>query len=272
MVKMRSLISAFALGMVIAPTAAAELKIDLAGDFYNGAPAFEVIADDKVVSAGTVSDPSGDEITVEVGNASAIGIRFFNDAVGPLDSEGYPAPGADRNLVIRSIEFNGGRILGKDLPTGRGRVVRGDYMVVATNQLVEIPFAGMGDIVATNDAEKIEAAIVNDQNEIRGSSCDLEVQVTGYANGAVNPRSEQQAQLEDVFRAADCDIIVTGYSSSAGPTDANKRIAEQRAQAVLDFLRAQGAEFTNEEVVGFGETTDYGGTQAANRRVVVQLY
>ncbi|MEQ1768514.1 MAG: OmpA family protein, partial [Devosia sp.] len=104
--------------------------------------------------------------------------------------------------------------------------------------------------------------------------CDEQVAVTGYVNGALEPSIEQQKVLAPLLSqalAGECDLSALGYADTGGPDDLNRTVSEARAQAVAKYLADKGAKFRSTFVVGKGETTEFGPSNSANRRVVVSL-
>lgn len=249
---MRTVVFAILIGMSLVSCAtAAPVVLTLGGTFYEGAPQYEIVADNEVVGIGTVGAEHGDVAIFEIGDATQLAIRFVNDLAGPKDEDGKRPPGTDRNLIIESIEYRGERWLGKQLlgPTGVSKA--GDFAVVGINQTVPI----------------FDSLLSGER-----PSCDgMEVHITGFEKGEVLPNKAVLSALDKVVATSGCSAIITGYSSLGGPTDTNKKMSAKRAQAVLDYLVAKGAKFTSVDVAGWGETSLFGADEQMNRRVVVSL-
>ena len=69
---------------------------------------------------------------------------------------------------------------------------------------------------------------------------------------------------------------VDGYTDGVGSDAYNKRLSEQRAQSVVDYLVSQGVERNNLKIVGYGKgnpiaTNDTPEGRAKNRRVEIKL-
>ena len=71
-------------------------------------------------------------------------------------------------------------------------------------------------------------------------------------------------------------IILTGHGDLSGPTPANRRVAQQRAQAIANWLGKRGLPSTSVQVRTLGESeslipTADGVREPQNRRVEVRL-
>lgn len=243
--------------VMAAPASAEPVAIKLNGDFYDGGPSYEIQADGKTLEAGEIVSRSDTTITVDVVDISTLKIRFTNDAFGPAGT----ADGRDRNLIVRSIESGGEIWLGKDLASGTESGVRGDSLVIYANATVGLPLDDAPSSIANSSETKAGMA----------PTCSPQIEVINFANGSVQPDKVQAAKLGSLLAdKPGCAVRITGYSSTAGSSDANELISLARAQAVLEYLKQNGASFTSEEVVGFGETDQFG-SPADNRRVVVEL-
>lgn len=80
------------------------------------------------------------------------------------------------------------------------------------------------------------------------------------------------AAVQILKRHSDLKVEVAGHTDSVGNDDYNMGLSERRAQAVADYLIANGADAANITVKGYGETDPVAdnGTEegrAANRRV-----
>lgn len=121
------------------PASAAILTLTLGGTFYEGAPAYEVVADGKVVANGIVASERDDVVQFEVGDPASLAVRFTNDFAARLGADGKRPPGTDRNLIIQAVDFKGQTTLGRELFRPRGVNRLYDFAIVSTNQTVEIP-------------------------------------------------------------------------------------------------------------------------------------
>ena len=71
-------------------------------------------------------------------------------------------------------------------------------------------------------------------------------------------------------------VDVYGHTDTTGPSDANQRLSEQRAQAVANYLISQGVASSRIRWMGFGETrlavqTADGVNEPLNRRVEIKI-
>jgi len=266
---------------------ARELTLTLGGDEYQGPPKYQVLADGVQVGEGAVVAKSGQIVTVDVGNPMTLAIRFTNDAAGPVGVDGVRPPGTDRNLIVEKIELDGIEIPLTDLAPAPGLILR-RTLVVSSEQTVAIPLDGLPQVTdvvpapASSVSEPAKAETINIPTENFAApteiveapvpSCEVrDVTLTGYANGVVEPSAEALAPLIALSAIRHCAVTVTGFSSSAGPADLNLSMAEQRAKAIVKELVKKGVAADNIEIVPFGATTQFGPTQADNRRVIVNF-
>lgn len=83
--------------------------------------------------------------------------------------------------------------------------------------------------------------------------------------------------VEVVKKYADCQILVEGHASSEGPPEPyNQKLSEKRAQAVVDYLKAQGVPGDHLTAKGFSSTRPVADNataagRSANRRVEMTL-
>jgi hypothetical protein len=263
-----------AAGLVAGSATAAELTLTLGGDFYEGAPSYEILADGIVVATGTVASERDDVVSYEVGEPSSLAIRFTNDLVAPKGPDGVRPAGADRNLIIQSVAYGGRTIPGWELAGAPGVARMKGFANVSIKQTVDIPVsASIVEAAAPVEASLVETASVPDITVAPSASgCEpMEVHLTGYDNGKMLPTPRALAALDEVFTAHGCRVIITGYSSQTGSAAGNKKMAQLRAEAILDYLLERGAEFSHVDVAGWGETDLFGSDDAANRRVVVSV-
>ena len=72
----------------------------------------------------------------------------------------------------------------------------------------------------------------------------------------------------DAAKAAGAKLRVIGYADVIGAEEYNQKLSLQRAEAVAEILKANGAEVA--EVIGQGESSEYS-TKYLNRRVVIEV-
>ncbi|NHA13546.1 OmpA family protein [Thioalkalivibrio sp. XN279] len=111
-----------------------------------------------------------------------------------------------------------------------------------------------------------------------GCSCDFEMRLT-FEFGSAALSAADKAMLDEIIPTLrDLTFIrgtISGHTDSVGPEAFNQQLSERRAQAVKDYLVANGVPAQEFGVIGFGETmpvasndTDEG--RALNRRVVLE--
>jgi OOP family OmpA-OmpF porin len=92
-------------------------------------------------------------------------------------------------------------------------------------------------------------------------------------------RPDAQAALNDVAQLLVQDtsvqILVWGFTDTAGPADYNQGLSERRANAVADYLAQQGVDRSRMTTEGFGETrlavqTPDNTPEPRNRRVEIR--
>lgn len=153
------------------------------------------------------------------------------------------------------------------------------------DELMAISNAARGGAKAAQDTADAAVAGVNATNSRISALDDYVVQSTATVNFRVASYKlspDAAMQLDDVATAAQTlrgyVIEVTGFASSDGSAAANKRLSEQRARAVIDYL------VTNHNIplrrigmsYGFGEAQAVADNstregRAQNRRVEVKL-
>jgi len=100
---------------------------------------------------------------------------------------------------------------------------------------------------------------------------------TGSAQLSAEARRQLGTLIADIRRIRQNFVRVHGYTDSVGNASANQRLSEQRAQAVADWLVAQGGLPRNAvHVVGHGEarsiaTNTTAAGRARNRRVEIEV-
>jgi outer membrane protein OmpA-like peptidoglycan-associated protein len=112
----------------------------------------------------------------------------------------------------------------------------------------------------------------------RGCSCDVTIR-THFAFDSAELTAEDKAELERIAaRLKELEFVggtATGHTDSVGDEAYNQKLSERRAQAVVDFLYAQGVSPGRITAIGMGETkpiadnaTEEG--RAQNRRVTIR--
>lgn len=94
----------------------------------------------------------------------------------------------------------------------------------------------------------------------------------------LSPRAEPRliGLAETLVRHPNTQIEVQGHSDSTGPPDLNARLSKQRAEAVREFLMANGLDGARIRTAGFGAARPVASNASAegrraNRRVEVEL-
>ena len=111
-----------------------------------------------------------------------------------------------------------------------------------------------------------------------GCSCDVTIR-THFAFDSAELTAEDKAELERVAaRLKELEFVggtATGHTDSVGDEAYNQKLSERRAQAVVDFLYAQGVSPGRITAIGMGEVkpiadnaTEEG--RAQNRRVTIR--
>lgn len=111
-----------------------------------------------------------------------------------------------------------------------------------------------------------------------GCSCDVTIR-THFAFDSAELTAQDTAELERVAaRLKELEFVggtATGHTDSVGDEAYNQKLSERRAQAVVDFLHAQGVSPSRITAIGMGETkpladnsTEEG--RAQNRRVTIR--
>jgi outer membrane protein OmpA-like peptidoglycan-associated protein len=288
--------------LICSAAAAGELSLSLSGTSLGGGPAFEATLGAVVVGSGVVEPlpPPGEgtEFLFTVSDdllrsGAALEVRLTNDA--------YEEGVGDRNLQIISA-----RIGDTDVAAGQFELYRREAEIPRSDGLLNTnadravatappggwlqvpagadPLAGVEPAlpavplaeppVEAEDEPVAEAPEPAVTGPSEAPACDSEVVGTGFAGSSAVLSSEQQQALLAALTgvSADrCNVEVTGYSDVSGPVEVNKQMAEERAAAVAEFLGNEGISFADVEVVGFGETEEFGETAPPNRRVIVKL-
>jgi outer membrane protein OmpA-like peptidoglycan-associated protein len=99
-------------------------------------------------------------------------------------------------------------------------------------------------------------------------------QITGFNENSNELTPRTHRQLDAVVKAIGaqkCAVRVTGYSSTEGDFAHNALFSIERAQNALRYLTAKGVKYRRFSANGVGETTQFGPSPNANRRVVVAV-
>ena len=162
------------------------------------------------------------------------------------------------------------------------------------NQAVDVPAlqAVYGGIIAglENDLNNANAQNQKAQGEIANLKKQLNNVNQKYAELASKPRfvdvkqstffpfgsakldsKKEELNIKayaEAAKAAGVKLRVIGYADVIGAEDYNKKLSLQRAQAVAEMLKANGAEV--EAVIGQGESSEYS-TKYLNRRVIIEV-
>jgi OOP family OmpA-OmpF porin len=111
-----------------------------------------------------------------------------------------------------------------------------------------------------------------------GCTCDVTIR-TNFAFDSAELTAQDKAELERIAgRLKELEFVggtATGHTDSVGDEAYNQKLSERRAQAVVDFLTAQGVAAGRVTAIGMGETkpladnaTEEG--RAQNRRVTIR--
>lgn len=153
------------------------------------------------------------------------------------------------------------------------------------DELMAISNAARGGAKAAQDSADAAIAGVNATNQRISSLDEFVVQNTSTVNfrvGSSKLTSEAQTELDTVAATAltmrGYYLEITGFASSDGSAVANKRLSQQRAQAVIDYLitthniplRRIGQSFGYGETNAVADNTTRDG-RAENRRVEVKI-
>ncbi len=171
------------------------------------------------------------------------------------------AAGTIAGAIIGSTqgEMGKGAVIGGILGAGVGAGI-GNYLDKQEKELEQIPEA---------EVERQEDHLV----------VTMPSSVLFDANSAtINPGAvSSMNQVADVLnRYPESDVLVKGYTDSSGPEKANQELSERRAQAVKNYLIAQGVASGRITALGFGEslpvaTNETPEGRQANRRVELEI-
>ena len=134
--------------------------------------------------------------------------------------------------------------------------------------------------LAQQRANKLEMALGEYQAEETSRGTLLVINDLLFTSGGATLENESKSRLEPLLQYLQGNpkrkIIIEGHTDSVGDASVNKRLSQQRAQAVKKFLASRGIAETRIEARGFGEevpvatnTTNAG--RRLNRRVEVVI-
>ncbi|HKX84527.1 MAG TPA: OmpA family protein [Pyrinomonadaceae bacterium] len=240
-------------------TVAPEASIKTKGGWFGGG---DRIASNQIVR--------GLYMTVEGrgagdGSLAATKIRFDEDDFRVAQSIDTRVSPAEERLTV--AEQNQQRISGQ------------------IDELMAISNAARGGAKAAQETADAAVAGVNATNARISALDEYVVQSTATVNfrvGSAVLSPEAKASLDEVATAASglkgYEIEITGFASSDGGTQMNKKLSQRRAQAVIDYLvethnvplRRIGQSFGFGELQAVGDNTTREGREQ-NRRVEVKL-
>lgn len=111
-----------------------------------------------------------------------------------------------------------------------------------------------------------------------GCSCDFTMALK-FEFGSDTLSAADKAMLDEIIptlrELTFVRGVIAGHTDSVGPEAYNQQLSERRAQAVKDYLVANGVPAQEFTVVGYGEsmpiaTNDTAEGRALNRRVVLE--
>src|SRR5688500_11973149 len=241
--------------VVISPEASIKSK----GGFFGGG---DRIASNQIVR-GLYLEVEGRGDTT--GNLAATKVRFDKDDFRVAQSIDTRVGPAEARLT--AAEENAQRVSGQ------------------IDELMAISNAARGGAKAAQETADAAIEGVNATNARIDAMDEYVVQSTATVNFRVGSSflsPEAKAQLDEVAAAAQTmkgyQIEVTGFASADGATNANKRLSQRRAQAVIDYmiethnvpLRRIGQSFGFGELQAVADNTTREGREQ-NRRVEVKL-
>ena len=234
-----------------------------------------------------------------------VGIKLTNAAKGP------PGSKDDRELFLMAVSLDGVTLPAAALSMRSAAGIEptamlGDYLVISDDatEAVAVPSGGWGkgtaDVaavapaadtaVSTNPpapetgtvaatdaaASATDTADANPDPEGGAPQCGLtqKFQVTGFTRNSNELTAAARKGLDAVVKAIGtqkCVVHLTGYSSTEGDVAHNALFSIERSQKALYYLANHGVQFRRYSANGVGETTQFGPTPDANRRVVVAV-
>lgn len=140
----------------------------------------------------------------------------------------------------------------------------------------------VNDAVNTSitDAQKALASINPDHVRALDVATALNMQIINFATGSAAIPEANKSILDQaaalVQRANQVHLTVQGHTDSTGNADANKKLSQKRAQAVVDYLVSKGVDPAQLQAVGYGQerpkadnVTDEG--KFRNRRIEFEV-
>ncbi len=213
--------------------------------------------------------------------------RILLSGVAALSLVGVSACVTDPNTGERKVSRTAaGAVLGGTLGYLLGDAVGG-----STARIIG---AGIGGAAGAVIGKQFDDQIRELDEELEGTGVDVEeigdqdailVRLPDgvtFASGSasINPGfySSLNAVAESLKKYPNSLVDVYGFTDTTGSTDLNQRLSEQRAQAVADYLAAQGVSRSRLATQGFGERYEYlrvktgdNVNEPLNRRVEIKI-
>lgn len=125
-------------------------------------------------------------------------------------------------------------------------------------------------------ATDTEVAAIEEAAPATSQTCALDnlYNVVGFNENSNELTPRLTARLDEIAKdigSNRCVLQLVGYSSTQGDYATNALFAVERAQNVLQYLRAHGVEVVSANATGAGETDQFGPTFSDNRRVVITV-
>lgn len=215
----------------------------------------------------------GEFLVLYDGNAQAVSVAPRGGWPMP-DPTIAAAPAGDKAAVPATAATTASVAVEAAVVADDGAVVEKVAAVAAgPAPSAKAPVAVM-QVKAPAASEPIEVASL-DQNP-EGGSCNRDelYNVVGFNENSNELTPRLETRLDQIIKDIDgqkCTVLVTGYSSTQGAYATNAVFAIERAQNVLAYLRRKGLQFEEVSATGAGETTQFGPSFSANRRVVITV-
>lgn len=118
----------------------------------------------------------------------------------------------------------------------------------------------LGDITTKYEKAKTESKVIDVKQSV----------FFAFGSSRIDSKKEEMNIAAYAKAAADAGVKlrVIGWADVIGPDAYNQKLSLQRAEAVAELLRANGA--TVESVLGNGETSEYS-TKFLNRRAIIEV-